>query len=175
MTRAGQRGESCWAGRRVRSGRALKHVHKTLDFILSAVGSHQKVLSRGMAQCDTFLNYIFQFLWLVYRTTINFCLLTTYPVILLDSLPSFGSICIDYLELGLLQTRSFHFFLSVQTSCLLFLLAAFLNNSVLFNFLAVLGLHCCEWAFSGGTRGPLSMAVHGLLTEAASLAAKHGL
>ena len=150
-------------------------MHKTLDFILSAVGSHQKVLSIGLAQYDTFLNYIFQFLWLVYRTMINFCLLTTYPVILLDSLPSSSSICIDYLESGLLQTRSFHFFLSVQTSCLLFLLAAFLNNSILFNFLAVLVIHCYEWSFSGGTRGPLSIAVHGLLTEVASLAAKHGL
>ena len=124
---AADRSEPRWVGRRAHSRRALKPADRTLDFILSEVGSHQKVLSRGLAQYDTYLNFISQFLWLVHRTMINFCILTTYPAISLDSLLTSSGIWIDYLELGLLQTRSFPFFLSVQTSCLLFLLAAFLN------------------------------------------------
>ena len=62
---AGERSEPCWVGRRAHSRRALKHGDKTLDFILSEAGSHQKVLSRGLAQYDTYLNFISQFLWLV--------------------------------------------------------------------------------------------------------------
>ena len=43
-------------------------------------------------------------------------------------------------------------------------------------FLAVLGLHCCTWAFSScGERGPLFVAVCGLLIAVASLVAEHGL
>ena len=43
-------------------------------------------------------------------------------------------------------------------------------------FLAVLGLHCCAWAFSScGERGPLFVAVRGPLIAVASLAAEHGL
>ena len=43
-------------------------------------------------------------------------------------------------------------------------------------FLAVLGLHCCMRAFSScGERGPLFVAVHGLLIEVASLVSGHGL
>ena len=42
--------------------------------------------------------------------------------------------------------------------------------------MAVLGLPCCTWAFSGcGERGLLLVAVHGLLIAVASLAAEHGL
>ena len=43
-------------------------------------------------------------------------------------------------------------------------------------FLAVLGLHCCVWAFSScGEQGLLFVAVHGLLIVVASLVAEHGL
>ena len=43
-------------------------------------------------------------------------------------------------------------------------------------FLAVLGLHCCAWAFcSCGEQGLLFVAVCGLLIAVASLAAGHGL
>ena len=43
-------------------------------------------------------------------------------------------------------------------------------------FLAVLGLHCCTWAFSScGEQGLLFVAVCGLLIAVASLVAEHGL
>ena len=43
-------------------------------------------------------------------------------------------------------------------------------------FLAVLGLHCCMWAFSScGEQGLLFTVVHGLLIAVASLVAEHGL
>ena len=43
-------------------------------------------------------------------------------------------------------------------------------------FLAALGLHCCEWAFSScGEQGLLFIVVHGLLIAVASLVAEHGL
>ena len=42
--------------------------------------------------------------------------------------------------------------------------------------MAVLGLHCCAWAFSScGKRGLLFVAVYGLLIVVASLAEEHGL
>ena len=43
-------------------------------------------------------------------------------------------------------------------------------------FLAVLGLHCCSWAFSScSERGLLFTAVHVLLIAVVSLVAEHGL
>ena len=53
----------------------------------------------------------------------------------------------------------------------------FFNSFILFYlFLAVLGLHCCVWAFSScGEWGLLFDAVHGLLIVVASLVAEHGL
>ena len=43
-------------------------------------------------------------------------------------------------------------------------------------FLAVLGLHCCAWAFSScGGRGLLFVAVHRRLIAVASLVVEHGL
>ena len=43
-------------------------------------------------------------------------------------------------------------------------------------FLAALGLRCCVRAFSScGERGPLFVAVRGLLIAVASLVAEHGL
>ena len=43
-------------------------------------------------------------------------------------------------------------------------------------FLAVLGLHCCAWAFSTcGEQGLLFLVVRVLLTAVASLVAEHGL
>ena len=43
-------------------------------------------------------------------------------------------------------------------------------------FLAVLGLHCCVWAFSScDERGLLFVSVRGLLIAVASLVAEHGL
>ena len=55
-----------------------------------------------------------------------------------------------------------------------------LLKSLLFKFiylfLAALGLHCCEQAFSScGELGLLFVAVRGLLITVASLAAEHGL
>ena len=45
-----------------------------------------------------------------------------------------------------------------------------------FFFLAALGLRCWAWAFSScGERGPLFVAVHGLLIAVASPVAEHGL
>ena len=45
----------------------------------------------------------------------------------------------------------------------------------LFLFLAVLGLHCCAWAFSScGEWGLLFVAVRGLLIVVASLVVEHG-
>ena len=42
--------------------------------------------------------------------------------------------------------------------------------------LAVLGLHCCSWAFSsGGEKGLLSIAMLRLLIGVASLVAEKGL
>ena len=42
-------------------------------------------------------------------------------------------------------------------------------------FLAVLGLHCCTWAFPNcGEQGLLFIAVRGLLIAVASLVVKHG-
>ena len=42
--------------------------------------------------------------------------------------------------------------------------------------LAVLGLHCCAWAFSScGERELLFLAVRRLLTMVASLVVEHGL
>ena len=42
--------------------------------------------------------------------------------------------------------------------------------------MAVLGLHCCAWAFSScGEQGLLFVAVHGLLIVVASVVAEHGL
>ena len=42
--------------------------------------------------------------------------------------------------------------------------------------MTALGLCCCTWAFSScGEWGLLFVAVHGLLTVAASLVAEHGL
>ena len=43
-------------------------------------------------------------------------------------------------------------------------------------FLAVLGLHCCAWAFSScGERGLLFVVVRGLLIAVASLIVEPGL
>ena len=54
--------------------------------------------------------------------------------------------------------------------CLFFL------NKFIYLFLAVLGLRCCAQAFSScGERGPLFVAVHGLLIVVASLVLEHGL
>ena len=48
--------------------------------------------------------------------------------------------------------------------------------SFFFFFLAVLGLHCCAWAFSScGERGLLFIVVRGLLIAVASLVAEHRL
>ena len=48
-------------------------------------------------------------------------------------------------------------------------------NSLLFLFLAVLGLCCCVWAFSScGQQGLLFVVVRGLIAVA-SLVAEHGL
>ena len=42
--------------------------------------------------------------------------------------------------------------------------------------MAVLGLHCCAWAFSScGKQGPLFIAVRGPLAIAASLLVEHRL
>ena len=41
--------------------------------------------------------------------------------------------------------------------------------------LAVLGLHCCAWAFSSGEWELLFLAVHRLLTVVASPVAEHRL
>ena len=50
----------------------------------------------------------------------------------------------------------------------------FLKNFIY--FLAMLGLHCCMWAFSScGEWGLLFVAVHGLLIAVASLVVEHGL
>ena len=59
-------------------------------------------------------------------------------------------------------------------------LCIFLNKFiylfVCFLFLAALGLRCCAQAFSScGERGLLFLAMRGLLTVVASLAAEHGL
>ena len=47
---------------------------------------------------------------------------------------------------------------------------------IVFYFLAVLGLHCCMWAFSScSEQGVLFVAVRRLLIAVASLVAEHGL
>ena len=54
----------------------------------------------------------------------------------------------------------------------------FFNKFILFIylFMAVLGLHCCVWAFSScSEQGLLFFAVCGLLIAVASLVAEHGL
>ena len=71
------------------------------------------------------------------------------------------------LELGVLSTgpqRKSH-----PTTYLFFFLFIYL-------VLAVLGLHCCAWAFSScGKRGLLFVVVRRLLTAVASLVAEHRL
>ena len=59
----------------------------------------------------------------------------------------------------------------------LFFVCLFLINLFIYLFiLAVLGLHCCVWAFSScGKRGPLFVVVCGLLIAVASLVAEHRL
>ena len=55
---------------------------------------------------------------------------------------------------------------------------AFLKNYlfILFIYLAVLGLHCLEWAFSScGEQELLFVAVHRLLIAVASLVVEHRL
>ena len=52
----------------------------------------------------------------------------------------------------------------------------FFVNLFIYLFLAVLGLHCCTWAFSScGERGLLFVTVRGLLIAMASLVVEHGL
>ena len=49
-------------------------------------------------------------------------------------------------------------------------------NYFIYIFLAAMGLCCCARAFSsGGERGLLFVAVHGLLIAVASLVVEHGL
>ena len=53
---------------------------------------------------------------------------------------------------------------------------AFLSFLKFYLFLVVLGLHCCAWAFSScGERGPVFVAIHGLLIAMASLVVEHRL
>ena len=50
------------------------------------------------------------------------------------------------------------------------------KNKYIYLFLAVLGLHCCVWAFSShGEQGLLFVAVRGLLIAVVSLVAEHRL
>ena len=71
--------------------------------------------------------------------------------------------------------------LSVDTSSLVkFSILSCITLSILtllfFIFLAVLGLHCCAWAFSScGKQELLFVAVHGLLIAVASPVVEHGL
>ena len=66
-------------------------------------------------------------------------------------------------------------FLLLGVKSSLYILDFFVCFFVCF-FLAVLGLHCCTWAFSScGERGLLFIAVRGFLIAVASLAAGHGL
>ena len=52
----------------------------------------------------------------------------------------------------------------------------FFKIYLIYLFLSALGLCCCARAFSScGERGPLFLAVCGLLTVVASLVAEHGL
>ena len=51
----------------------------------------------------------------------------------------------------------------------------FLKNKFIYLFLAVLGLHCCAWAFSSCGKWGLLFAVCGLLIAVASVVAEHGL
>ena len=61
-----------------------------------------------------------------------------------------------------------------QSSLCEYLVYFFFNKY--FYFLAVLGLCCCAWAFSGcGEQGLLFVALHRLLIAVASLVAEHGL
>ena len=58
----------------------------------------------------------------------------------------------------------------------LFFLFFFLIILIFFFFLAVLGLHCCAWAFSSCSEwGLLFIAVCSLLILVASLVVEHGL
>ena len=58
----------------------------------------------------------------------------------------------------------------------LFIVGFFFFNIFIYLFLAVLGLCCCAWAFSGcGEQGLLFVAVCRLLTVVASLVAEHRL
>ena len=73
----------------------------------------------------------------------------------------------------LLGLRAFFFFFFLKIAFLFFLNFIYLFIHL---FMAVLGLRFCARAFSScGKRGPLFIAVRGLLTVAASLVAEHGL
>ena len=51
-----------------------------------------------------------------------------------------------------------------------------LTDSLIYLFLAALGLSCCAWAFSGcGEQGLLFVVVCRFLIAVASLVAEHGL
>ena len=71
---------------------------------------------------------------------------------------------------GLLSKRT------VRQRCVYRFLSFFKINLFIYLFLAVLGLPCCAWTFSGcGEWGLLFVAVCGLLIVVASLVVGHGL
>ena len=71
---------------------------------------------------------------------------------------------------GLLSKRT------VRQRCVYRFLSFFKINLFIYLFLAVLGLPCCAWTFSGcGEWGLLFVAVCGLLIVVASLVVEHGL
>ena len=67
------------------------------------------------------------------------------------------------------------FFLKVEKLGI-YIQSLYLFIYLIYLSLAVLGLHCCTWAFSScGEWGLLFVVVHGLLIAVASLVAEHGL
>ena len=80
------------------------------------------------------------------------------------------------MEQNILAAGSFSVALFHFLSRVIFLNKSFKINKLTYLFLAVLGLRCCVRVFSScGERGPLFVAVHGLLIVMASLVAEHGL
>ena len=64
----------------------------------------------------------------------------------------------------------------ILTSNIMLYFFFFLKNLFIYLFLAVLGLRCCTRALSScGERGPLLVAVRGLLMAVAPLVAEHRL
>ena len=82
------------------------------------------------------------------------------------------------LNISVLDQRAQNSIANYRHSVVLYVSRTYSLKIYIYLFLTVLGLPCCVGFFSplvAASRGSSLVAVHGLLTAAASLVAKHGL